>query len=264
MSNAAGEILALHGTLAGAGTLEKHGRVPLGHDGADACLKGGLPRGALHEIFSQGGHEAAASGFAAALSFRAAAKKRVLWIRREFSSVEFGELAATGLLELGLDPGQLLLLRVADAASVLRAASDALSCAALGAVVIEIPGEPKILDLVASRRLTLSSAQKGVTAFLLRFNAKPAASSAETRWHIRASPSRQENEHWGKPAFRAELLRNRHGLTGQWVMEWDCDECLFRETGDKRAADTRFMVSASVDRPAAAAVDGAATVRCVA
>src|SRR5215469_7165535 len=78
--------------------------------------------------------KAAATGFTAALSFRVAADKRVLWIRQDFAAIECGALGAIGLLELGLDPARLLLLRLADVADVLRAASDALSCAALGAV----------------------------------------------------------------------------------------------------------------------------------
>ena len=129
--------------------------------------------------------------------------------------------------------------------------------AALGAVVMEITGEPRILDLVASRRLTLASAQKGVTAFLLRFNASPEANAAETRWQIRAagSPVGDEQEKWGMPAFCADLLRNRHGGLGQWVMEWNCDDGLFCEA----AADSRAVVSAPCDRPVAAALEGTAS-----
>jgi protein ImuA len=258
MSDTAAKIAALRASfvkaeLAGPGT---HARVPLGYDKVDACLHGGLCRGALHEIVAEGGHEAAATGFAAALSFRVAMEKRVLWIRQDFSAIEFGDLAATGLLELGLDPARLLLLRLVDAADVLRAASDALSCAALGAVVVEIPGDLKILDMVASRRLTLASAQQGVTAFLLRFNAKPQISTAETRWRVRAARSPDKQENWGSPVFATELVRNRHGGTGRWVMEWSCDDGLFQKPCDKGAEDTSVVVSAPGDRSIAAAMEG--------
>ena len=91
----------------------------------------------------------------------------------------------------------------ADAADALRAANDALSCAALGAVVIEIPGRPKILDLMASRRLTLACAQKTVTAFLLRFNAEPEASTAETRWLVRAAAFAAAGGKLGPSGFRS-------------------------------------------------------------
>ena len=248
------KIAALRASLARPGLVEISTRIPLGHSAVDLCLKGGLERGVLHEVFAAIGHEAAATGFTAGLATRVAANKRLLWIRQDFSALEFGELSATGFLEFGLDPARLLLLCVADAADGLRAANDALSCAALGAVVIEIPGKPKILDLMASRRLTLACAQKTVTAFLLRFGAQPEASTAETRWLVRAAFSRTQEENWGHPVFEAGLVRNRHGRTGQWVMEWNCDDGLFQSP----TANSGAVVSAPCDRPVATARKAAA------
>ncbi len=222
-----------------------HPRVPLGHRSADTCLKGGLLTGALHEVFAaEAGCEAAASGFAATLAMRAGQKKMLLWIRQDFTALEFGEMSATGFLELGFDPARLLLLRVSDVTSALRAAGDALSCAALGAIVIEIAGPQKKLDLVTSRRLTLAAARKGVSAFLLRFGTKPDASAAETRWLVRPAPSQMQKDDWGFPLFRAALTRNRHGATGEWVMEWTGDEHVFREPANRGA-----VVSVSRDGP---------------
>jgi protein ImuA len=243
------EISALRASVTKAGLEKKSSRIPLGHGAADLCLKGGLKRGALHEVFAVIGHEAAATGFTAGLAARAAVTRHLLWIRQDFSAREFGELSATGFLEFGLDPARLLMLCVEDAADGLRAATDALSCAALGAVVIEIPGAPKILDLVASRRLTLASAQKNVTAFLLRFGSLPVASSAETRWLVRAGFLPAQDENWGHPVFKADLIRNRHGQTGQWVMEWNCDDGVFQNP----AANSGVMVSTPFNRQAATA-----------
>jgi protein ImuA len=241
------KIAALRASLAKPELEEARAHIPLGHAVADLCLKGGLERGVLHEVFAAIGHETAATGFTAGLATRVAMSKRLLWIRQDFSALEFGELSATGFLEFGIDPGRMLLLCVPDAADALRAANDALSCAALGAIVIEIPGKPKILDLMASRRLTLACAQKNVTAFLLRFNAQPEASTAETRWLVRTAVSPPQEENWGHPVFEAGLVRNRHGRTGQWVMEWSCDDGLFKE------ADRGAVVSTPCDRPAATA-----------
>ncbi len=218
----------------------------------DTCLKGGLRRGALHEVYAAGtGDEVAATGFAAGVAARLAGKRAILWIRQDFSALEYGELAATGLLELGLDPARVFLLRVGDVNDALRAASDALTCAGLGAVILEIRGQAKALDLVASRRLTLGAAQKNVAAILLRFAAKPDASTAETRWRVTAATSASQEEHWGRPRARVELLRNRHGQPGHWVMEWSTDDGIFREP-----ADRRVVVSASADRPPATALEG--------
>jgi protein ImuA len=226
-------------------------RVPMGIADVDASLHGGLLKGALHEVFAVTGHEATATGFAAGLAARVANGKPILWIRQDFAGLEFGEIAATGLLELGIDPSKFLILRVAHAEDALRAASDALTCAALGAVVIEVVGEHKVLDLKASRRLTLGAAETNVTAFLLRFNSVPDASSAETRWTIRAARSSPQEENWGMPRFEADLVRNRHGRNGHWVMEWCCDNGIFREAADRGA-----VVSAPRDRPAHAAMEG--------
>jgi protein ImuA len=246
-------IQALRAALARPAWEQREIRVPLGHAQADAYLKGGLVKGALHEVYAQTGHEASATGFAAGMAWRAAGGKPVLWIRQDFSALEFGELAATGLLELGLDPSRFLILRVAHAQEALRAASDALTCAALGAVAIETAGEHRVLDLKASRRLTLGCSEKGVSAFLLRFSAVPDASSAETRWLIRAARSPANEENWGKPVYEAGLVRNRRGRTGRWVMEWSCDDAIFREAADRGA-----VVSAPFDRPAPAAMAGEA------
>jgi protein ImuA len=218
-------------------------RTPLGHREADICLRGGLRHDALHEIFSDAGHEAAATGFVAGLTMRVAGRKHVLWIRQDFSIHEYGELSATGLLELGFDPARMILLSVANASDGLRAANDSLSCSALGAVVVETPGSPKVFDIVASRRLTLGAAQKSIPVFLLRFGAKPEASTAETRWIIRAAASRHQRDDWGQPGFEVSLVRNRHGKTGHWFMEWNCDECVFQEA----TTDHGAMVSASVN-----------------
>jgi protein ImuA len=229
---------------------EDRARIALGHEDADRTLCGGLMRGALHEVFAA---DASAIGFTAGLARRAAGARRLLWIVQDFSALEQGALAPTGFAEFGLDPDKVLMLCAANATDALRAGADALSCAALGAVVLEIPGNPKILDLVASRRLVLGAQSKGVTVFLLRPMAQAEPSAAETRWLVRAAPS-AETDDWGTPTFDAELTRNRHGETGRWVMEWCCDDGAFEKPRD-RAAHIGAVVSPPADRPAAAAQD---------
>lgn len=244
MSVAAEKIAILRAVL---GEPDAWSRAALGHTEVDACLKGGILKGALHEVFpAQPGDEAAACGFVAALAERVAADRRVLWLRTDFAALEHGEISALGLIELGLDPDRFFLLRAPDAVSILRAGLDALSCAVLGALVLEIPGTPKILDLSASRRLVLAASASGVTAFLLRLDAEAEASAAETRWLVRSACSRTSKEDWGVPRFDAELVRHRHGRNGHWVMEWNCDNGLFRP------ADPGAVVSTATNRPAQA------------
>jgi protein ImuA len=224
-------------------------RVSLGHGEADAALKGGLARAAVHEVFAQAGrHSAVATGFIAGLAARVTARRPLVWIRQDFSELEAGALSMSGLCELGLNPRFLVTVRAADVESALRTAADALGCDALGGVVLEIWGGTRQLDLVASRKLTLAAQGSGVTALLLRFAAEPSPSTAETRWIVRAAHSRAEARWsaWGAPVFDAQLVRNRHGLLGRWIMEWNCDECLFSEPS---TTDPQSVAAAPAYRP---------------
>jgi protein ImuA len=220
--------------------IETHGdvhglsKVALGHKAADAMLCGGLALAAVHEVFAEGHQGAAATGFLAAIAGRIASRKPLVWVRQDFAEVESGALSPSGLAELGLDPRLLVTVRAADVEAALRTTADALACDALGAVVLETFGEARQLDLVASRKLTLAAQSSGVTALLLRVGASPAPSTAETRWIVRAAHSPPSMpaapwSAWGAPVFDAQLVRNRHGPVGQWIMEWKCDERQFRE-----------------------------------
>ena len=236
--------------------IETHGavapnRIALGHGEADATLQGGLAKGALHEVFAEGGrHGASATGFIVGLTARVSARRPLVWVRQDFCELEAGSLSMHGLAELGLDPRALVTVRAFDVESALRTTADALACDALGAVVLEVWGEARQLDLVASRKLTLAAQTSGVTALLLRLAAAPQPSTAESRWIVRAvhSPPASPLSEWGAPRFDANLVRNRHGPAGRWIMEWKCDECLFSET-----ADPQPVAAAPAHRPHQAA-----------
>jgi protein ImuA len=206
-------------------------RVALGHAGADAMLRGGLALGAMHEVFAEGRQSGAATGLIAGFAARLAARRPLVWVRQDFSEFESGALSMNGFCELGLDPRLLVSVRAADVDNALRSAADALACDAVGAVVLEVWGEARQLDLVASRKLTLSAQASGVSCLVLRVAAQPQPSTAETRWIVQAarSPPAPMWNAWGGPVFDAQLVRNRHGPVGRWIMEWRCDECLFSE-----------------------------------
>src|SRR5262249_1827013 len=165
-----------------------------------------------------------------------------------------GALSMSGLAELGLDPRRVVTVRATDAEAALRTTADALACDALGAVVLELWGETRQFDLVASRKLTLAAQPSGVTGLLLRMAANPLPSTAETRWMVRAahSPPGSLRSVWGVPHFDAELVRNRHGPVGRWIMEWKCDECLFSEP----SAYPQPVAAAPAHRPHQAAAFG--------
>lgn len=240
-------LASLRGTISRLetnGTAQSLDRVALGHAAVDATLQGGLMRGALHEIFAQESrHASSATGFVGGLVGRLARRRPLLWVRQDFIESEAGMVSMNGLAELGLDPQRLVTVRAADAETALRVTADALACDALGAVVLDLWGEVRAFDLVASRKLTLAAQISGVTCLMLRTSAMPAASTAETRWVIRAAPSSPVVD-WGAPMLDVQLVRNRHGQTGQWIMEWKCDEYLFREP----ATSSQPVAATSADR----------------
>src|SRR5256886_7213403 len=194
------------------------GRVALGHADADATLQGGLAVGAMHEVFTDAGRQsAAATGFVAGLAGRVAARRPLVWVRQDFAGIGSGARSMSGLAELGLDPRLLVTVRAADVDTALRTAADALACDALGAVVLEVWGEARQLDLVASRKLTLAAQASGVTGLLLRLAAEAQPSTAETRLVVRGAhlppasffmPSAAWGA-WGAPGFDAPLFLDR-------------------------------------------------------
>ncbi|WGD29584.1 hypothetical protein AncyloWKF20_17705 [Ancylobacter sp. WKF20] len=233
----------------------------LGAAGPDGVLAETLARGALHEIYAaEGADMPAASGFSLALALRAAQKpgeepaqrkppmRPIVWVRQDFIDSEAGRLDAHGLRGLGLDPARLILVRARDPEQALRAAGDAVRCAALGAVLLEPWGEPKALDLTATRRLALRAGVSGVTFFLLRMAEKPSASVAVTRWLVRpilSTPLAADAP--GAPAFAVTLLRHRGGLNGHaWNLEWDHESCSFRDI----APLSRAVVPVPAGKPA--------------
>jgi protein ImuA len=155
----------------------------------------------------------------------AGAERAALWVRQAFLDREFGAPSPAGLMELGLDPGRITLVSAADAAAVLQAGLEGARCAALGAVVVELWGEPAALDLTANRRLALAARASGVSVLMPRVAARPRPSAAETRWEVRSAPSRALPANApGNPAFDITLLRSRIGLEGRrYHLEWDRD-----------------------------------------
>ena len=49
--------------------------------------------------------------------------------------------------------------------------------------------------------------------------------------------------------FDAQLVRNRHGPVGRWIMEWKCDECLFSEPAREQTAHSQPVAATPAHRP---------------
>jgi protein ImuA len=207
-------------------------RFSTGSETIDRALGGGLARGAVHEIFGASiMDEPAAAGFAVAMAVRASGNRAVVWVRQDFVGLEMGEIYAPGLAELGLSPERFILVRARDGPSVLRAGEEAARCPPLGALLVEPWGNPKMLDLTASRRLALAAARSNVPLFMVRAGGTPTASAAATRWSVRGAPSVAfDADAPGHPAFEVELLRDRVGaLRRNWTVEWNRDHRIFND-----------------------------------
>ncbi len=220
----------------------------------DDAIGGGFAIGRVHEVFAARAEDSpACAGFVLALAIRNAGhSKPVVWLRSE-RAVRGGVIQGAGWAELGGAPEACLFVLAEDAKALLRAGVDALRCGGLGAVVIEGWGRMPELDLTASRRLSLAAEKSEVPLLMLRVDAEPVPSAAETRWQVSAAPSQAlPGNAPGAPCFDIELLRCRSRPAGQsWRLEWDRDRKSFRDT-----AVSGSMVSLPLRRQAAQTGNG--------
>jgi protein ImuA len=213
----------------------------LGVEATDARLGGGLARGALHEFYAAAAEDSsAAAAFALALAMRGMLRgKPVVWVREKQCTARAGHLYAAGFVELGFDPGDLVLVDAPDTRAVLRAGADIVKCGDVGAVVIEPWGKAPLLDLTASRRLSMAAAMSGVLTLMLRADAEPMPSAAQTRWQVASAPSSSLAANApGNPAFDITLLRHRGGIAGfETRLEWNRDAKSFAPISGGVSAD---------------------------
>jgi protein ImuA len=217
-------------------------RTTLGHPALDAALGGGLAHARLHEAWpASPGDGASTLGFALLLAgLIAGPEGAILWITEDAAERRTGALYGPGLVDLGLDPARLLLVRVPDEQALLRTAGDVARSPAVAATVVAPAGRAPALDLTASRRLTLFAERSGATVLLVRAADPGQPSAAATRWRVAAEPSRAlEADAPGHPAFRADVLRQRGGPPSfGWQLEWHRDARRFAPlSGDRAALD---------------------------
>lgn len=225
---------------------------------------GGLGTHALHEIYAAApADHVAVSGFALGIArdiARTRTAQPILWVRQDFLDGEAGRVCPAGLVEFGLDPTVLTLVRARDVLGVLQAGLESARCRPLGAVILEFQGRARRYDLTASRRLNLAARNTGVPVLVLRSAAEPVPSAAETRWRVRALPSFPlPAQAPGRPAFEALLLRRRgagetKGREGmRWALEWNRDAGCFEEAGyvgrEREAGNRPGEHGAALPRP---------------
>ena len=202
-------IRIMAATLSRLGTSPREARIPA------------LDAGFLHELHAAAEDRAAALAFGLVAGMQASEGALVLTrrVRSGGGAVPCGE----GLALLGIDPARLVMVDAPDELGVLRAGLEAARCPQVAAVLVEAEGRFAPYDLTASRRLALAAERNRNRVIVLRLDAEPRASAAQTRWALASAPSLPlEAEAPGWPALAAELLRWRGGAAGaRWRLEWD-------------------------------------------
>ena len=197
-----------------------------GDSALDAEFGAGLPVAALHEIHAAKSRDyGTAAAFALLAAERArTASKPILWISERRSSYRLGRLYPPAIMELGIDPDEIIHAAAPDPVTALRVAADAGRSGAMGAVILSLSGKnPRGLNMIATRRLALFARESKVALFLLREGASAMPSAAYSRWKIASLPSLPlEANAPGQPVFDVTLLRHRRGIDGLSArLEWN-------------------------------------------
>ena len=204
----------------------------IGVETLDGLFAGhGLADNSLHEIHAPEARAAgAATGFLAGLlvrlaqvgseqgfldqatAIRSAPCKPLLWVQDPASTREIGYLHAPGLYAFGLDPRRVITVAARSMAETLWALEEGLSCQGIGAVVGDMRGHSRVLDLTATRRLALRAEKAQRPVLFLKTSAPEDTSAARSRWRVAPAPSRPLagfQNGIGNAAWRLELTKNR-------------------------------------------------------
>lgn len=229
----------------------------------DAGLGGGLPLAGLSEIHAAHMRDAGLlSGFALCWAAMAARRRTArerpglfLWICGGETVREGGLPYLPALSGHGLaGERQMLLCRLEDVRDALWTAEEAVRIAALCTIVLELRGDPRALDLTATRRLHLRAREAGRPLLLLRMSARETATAAPLRLLVSPAPSALRRTFAGEavaaslgpPRFRLRLSKARAGPQAEFLLEWNADELAFVEAGPAHAGR---VVSAPCDGP---------------
>ena len=229
----------------------------------DALLGGGLPLAALTEIIAADTRDSgAAAGFALALALIAMADakdqdKLLLWIGEEEALREAGRLHAPGLAAaFDLAPHRLLFARSGRIADTLWIAEEAARLSALGAVILEIRGNPRRLDLTATRRLHRRAAIAGRPVLLVRQAGVPEPTAAPVRLRVTAAPAAERTilgypqpGSIGRPVFAVTVDKSPAARPGSIAMEWNRDD---QRLQSRQPPNPGLVVSPPRQRPDAA------------
>lgn len=262
----AGAVVVRRGGVGGGGEVLATGAARL-----DAALGGGLPKAALTEIHGLETRDAGAvSGFmlaVAGLVPDASESRPILWIGTSEILREAGFPYAGGLRAMfGLEPAALLFCEAGKLGDALWIAEEAVRLTEPSAVVLEVRGNPRRVDLTATRRLHARARATGRPLFLLRQAAEPEPTSAPLRLVVAPASSTLRRTiagpvlgSIGRPAFSVTIDKGGNARSGKLTLEWNPDERLFEERPEqeKQAKGALPVVPLSRDGTDTAPAPGA-------
>jgi protein ImuA len=263
-----GILLRRNGQVAGA---ERSSLLRTGAQSLDAALGGGLPRAGLVEIHGGETRDAGAvAGFALALAsllLKEGAAGPLFWIGTADIFRETGFPCLAGLhARFGIGTESLLFSGPRLLRDALWIAEEAARLKALSAIFLEIGGNPRRLDLTATRRLHRRALQAGRPLFLLREAGLAEPTAAPLRLVAAAARARPRStlagplaHSIGPPSFAVGIDKSPNAISGRYILEWNAAERGFRERRQEEhgTEDIGVVVSASSDRPHPAPAAGA-------
>lgn len=222
----------------------------------DTALGGGLPMAALTEIHGAETRDAGAvTGFMLALAgliLKACeAAAPILWIGTAEIFREAGFPYARGLQAMfGIEPEHLLFCEAKKLTDALWVAEEAARLTEPVATVLEIRGNPRQLDLTATRRLHARARDSGRPLFLLRQAAVAEPTAAPVRLVVEPASSALRETlggplvgSIGRSAFTVTIGKSSTARPGQFTLEWNPDERIFEERrGEERRATNPLPV----------------------
>lgn len=174
-----------------------------------------FPVGAIHEFCCSAKEDAAVTtGFIIGiLSSLMKSGGASVWISSS------GNIFPPALKFYGINPDQIIFIKLQKDRDILWAMEEALKCDGLAAVV----GEINEINFASSRRLQLAVEQSRVTGFILHPKVQNITTTAcVSRWRITSLASLLEDDlpGVGFPRWNVELLKIRNGSIGAWQIEW--------------------------------------------
>ena len=165
----------------------------------------------LAELFAASPRDSGWTGF---LLGQVDVQRPLLWVQERMAILESGRVHPPGFAF-----ADLIHVETRDAKSALWALEEGLRCAAIGAVIGEIWGDPAVLDFTATRRLAVAAERHGVAAYLVRLGGAANLSGARLRWRVASAPSLPHPLNPRAPGaatWQAELFRARGSPPGNW------------------------------------------------